>query len=206
MICLAAIGTASTGKSAVLNALFGTGFHVDPRARSTEALAREAVPFDGTGIEVIDTAPLSGTTPERGIDADVYLLVCDKDLTSIEYRNVIRLIRERRPLAIVVNKADTYGDSQMRNLVQHVRERLQGILPPHRVISCAADPIRIVYQQRQDGSAVEQFTRITPDVSSLRTVVREMIGEAEDTLRVRVREFASRAADKVSLFWNDRFR
>ncbi|MGH9627927.1 MAG: GTPase [Bryobacteraceae bacterium] len=204
MIRLAAIGTASTGKSAVLNALFGTRFHVDPRARSTEALHRAVVRLGGREIEVIDTAPLSIAAEER-VEADVYLLVCDKDLTAIDYRNAVRLAHERRPVAVAMNKADTFSDSQLRDLVMHVRERLQEILPPQRVVACAADPVRMSYQQQNDGTRVEQFTRIAPDVTLLQTVVLEMIEEAEDTLRVRVREFAARAADKVSSFWNGRF-
>ena len=83
MIRVAATGSASTGKSAVLNALFRTRFAVDARSRSTTGRVRQIVRIGEVEIEVIDNPPLPNRS--RDTDADVYLLICDKDLTELEY-------------------------------------------------------------------------------------------------------------------------
>jgi hypothetical protein len=40
-------------------------------------------------------------------DADVYVLVCDKDLTATEFRHLREVRHRNLPVAVVVNKADT---------------------------------------------------------------------------------------------------
>ena len=98
MISIAVVGSASTGKSSVANAVFGTAFPVDARSGSTREVLRRVV----GDLEVIDAPP--DTAPE----ADAYLLVCDKVLTATEFRHLRDLRRRKRPVAIILNKADTY--------------------------------------------------------------------------------------------------
>ena len=107
MIRFASTGNESTGKSAVLNAVFRTRFRVDARARSTAFPARETVRHGNSEIEVIDSPPL--TMRVGKLEADAYLLVCDKDLTEPEYEEALRICRAGRALGVVLNKIDTYS-------------------------------------------------------------------------------------------------
>ena len=201
MIRIAAIGTASTGKSAVLNAVFGTAFVVDARAGSTTGVDRATAQFAGAAVEVLDLPPLPAWA-----DADVYLLICDKDLTTPEYEAAARVRRSGRSLGVVVNKSDTYGAGELATLHGSIRERLMRVLVPWRVVTAAAHPVRAVYRQEPDGSMVEAFVSGPAEVDTVRTLVRDLMVEAEGTVRVRARDIASRTAGRLSAIWRDRLK
>ena len=204
MIRFASTGNESTGKSAVLNAVFRTRFRVDARARSTAFPARETVRHGNSEIEVIDSPPL--TMRVGKLEADAYLLVCDKDLTQPEYEEALRICRAGRALGVVLNKIDTYSTSHRVELLQHIQARLHGYVPGVRIVQCAADPVRVVYQQCPDGTTIETFVPMEPDIRELELLVHEMILEAENSFRVRTRELANRTSSRVSTFLRERLR
>ena len=195
MVRVAAVGTASTGKSALLNALFGTRFPVDARAGSTNSPIRAFANFEGKELEVIDTPPLDHHRVP--VDADVFLLVCDKDLTYAEYAEALRVSRAGRPLLCALNKADTYSDVQRRQLLSHVGMRLHGLVAARRIVTCAADPVRIADEVQPDGSVVERLTPARRQVEEILPVLHEAIDEARTSLRVQTREYARAAAGRV---------
>lgn len=183
MIRLAAMGIASTGKSALLNAVFGTSFPVDPRSNSTLTTVHARVNFRGRELEIIDTPPLGAIVP-----ADAYLLVCDKDLTDIEY---LQATRVERPVAVAVNKSDLFSAPQSRQLLQSIKRRLDGIIPPRRVVLCAADPVRFTHRRGKTGDLIETHTKLPADVGVLLPVLDDILLEAERSLRVRIRKLAA---------------
>lgn len=170
MIRLVVVGTSSTGKSALAGAL------------------RAAL--GGADLQILDTPPLDRLS--RRMDADAYLLVCDKDLIDIEYQQVLAIVRGRRPVGVALNKADTYSAPQRRQLLQHIRRRFAGTLPPERVAACAADPVRIVLHQASDGNLTERSEPASPDVAAIVEVVHGLASDARSSLRVRARSLAQR--------------
>jgi predicted GTPase len=195
MIRFAAIGTASTGKSAVLNAVFGTSFTVDPRAGATRADTRATVEFDGRQIEVIDTPPLERLLTRQ--HADAYLLVCDKDLIDTEHEQIVRITR---PAGVAVNKSDVYTQSQMRLLLQQIRRRLNGIVPAERIVPCSAEPVRIIHRESEEGHLAEVAAAGQPELQFLMPLVRALIAEADASLRVRTRTIAMQTRD-AAISW-----
>ena len=185
MIRIAAVGSASTGKSAVLNAVFGTAFPVDARSGTTHSAARSVV----GEVEVID-AP-----PDQLVPADAYLLVCDKDLTESEMAHLQRM--RGRPVAIVLNKSDTYDAAQLDGLLNHIRTRVRGLVQPDRVLACAADPVRIVHRERTDGSVSEHVVPAQADIAAILEAVQDLITAAGSSVRVRSRELAGRLANAL---------
>ena len=187
MIRIALVGSASTGKSSVANALFGTAFPVDARSGSTRRILRTLL----DDLEIIDAPPDS--VPE----ADAYLLVCDKDLTATEFRHLRNLRRRKRPVAVVLNKADTYDPGQLQHLLLHIRNRVRDLVPQENVVTCAADPVRIVHREHSDGRISEHTVPATPDVESVTSVVHSVTAEAGATMRVRSRELGRRLATSL---------
>lgn len=156
MKSVAAIGLQSTGKSSLLNAMFGTDFQVHPAGGAAGYSERTVGP-----LRVIDTAPLDRAPIGR---ATLYLLVIDKDLTDVEFQAARRRAKH---LAVVLNKADTFSPPQLRTLLRAVRGRLAGIVPPERVVASAADPVRIATIHRAGAGAAEQVVRLPPDVTDV---------------------------------------
>ena len=154
VIRIAVVGSASTGKSAVANAVFGTAFPVDARSGSTREVRRALV----RDLEVIDAPP--DTAPE----ADAYLMVCDKDLTATEFRYLRDLRRRKRPIAIVLNKADTYDAAQLSALAPpYPRKswRLPSSGEGHRLRSRSGAHRTSGTQRRQDLGAWSARRRLT---------------------------------------------
>ena len=178
MIRIAVIGSASVGKSALVNAVFGTAFPVDARSGST----REPLRIVIGDLEVVDAPP--DTLPH----ADAYMLVCDKDLTATEFRHLRELRDRRRPVGVVVNKADSYAAADLASLIHQIRTRTRGLVPPDRVVACAADPVRIVHREHRDGTLSEHEVPASADVSTVVSLVRTLAAEAGATVRVRSRE------------------
>lgn len=195
MIRLAAIGTASTGKSALLNVVFGTRFAVDTRSGTTGTEQIETVEMGERVIEVIDSPPLEEVFSKQ--TADAYVMVCDKDLIDVEYQQLTRITR---PAALALNKADTYTRSQLRLLLQQIRRRLAGVIPPERVVACSADPVKITLLQTADGRMLERTMPAVPDTAALLPVVNDLLTEAEASLRVRTRTLARDTLD-TALEW-----
>jgi lactoylglutathione lyase len=173
----------------VLNAVFGTAFSVDARSGTTRTAARNAA----GGVEVID-AP-----PDQLVDADAYLLVCDKDLTESEMAHLRNM--RGRPVAIVLNKSDTYDAAQLDGLLNHIRNRVRGLVQPERVLACAADPVRIVHRERVDGTLSEHVVPTQADVAAILEAVQELITAAGSSVRVRSRELAGRFANAIKNQW-----
>lgn len=195
MIRLAAIGTASTGKSALLNAVFGTRFAVDTRSGTTGTGQIETGEMGERVIEVIDSPPLEHVFTKQ--TADAYLMVCDKDLIDVEYQQLTRITR---PAALALNKADTYTRSQLRLLLQQIRRRLAGVIPPERVVACSVDPVKITLLQTADGRMLERTMPASPDTAALSPVINDLLTEAEASLRVRTRTLARDTLD-TALEW-----
>lgn len=187
MIRIAVVGSGSAGKSSLANALFGTAFPVDARSGSTRQVLRTVL----DDLEIID-AP-----PDHMPEADAYLLVCDKDLTATEFGHLRHLRRRKRPVGIVVNKADTYDADQLNGLLLHIRTRVRDLVPDENVVACAADPVRIVHRERSDGRISEHTVPTPPDVVSVTSVVRNLTAEAAATVRVRSRELGRRLATSI---------
>ena len=199
MIRIAAIGSASAGKSAVLNAVFGTKFPVDAKGGSTATKQSARTVRHQHDLEVIDLPP--GDV----VDADVYLLICDKDLADSDAQQARRIAAAGRLLGIVLNKSDTYKSSELHQLIRSIRARLHDIVPPQRVVACAAEPIRVVYR---DG--IEQHARAAADVRILQMMVDELLDAAAATTRVQIRELKEQtersarvAAGKLKTLWKE---
>jgi hypothetical protein len=165
------------------------GVPVDARSGTTRTAARSVV----GKVEVID-AP-----PDQLVEADAYLLVCDKDLTESEMAHLRNM--RGRPVAIVLNKSDTYDAAQLDGLLNHIRNRVRGLVQPERVLACAADPVRIVHRERADGTLSEHVVPAQADVAAILEAVQELITAAGSSVRVRSRELAGRFANAIKNQW-----
>lgn len=176
---LALFGRVGTGKSSLGNALlgrevFGTSvLHGRTRERQagawTEFEAGRVVLLDTPGIDELGgeaREELALTVTRR---ADIVIMVCEADLTEVEFRALETLVGGRRPVLLVLNKTDRYTETERDALLERLRERTSGLLPPDRVLSAAAVPrpetvIRVDIEGREE----ETQRRRAPDVHELR--------------------------------------
>lgn len=147
---VAVFGRVSAGKSALCNALLGRdAFAVGVlHGTTTEADAARLDEAASAGLVLIDTPginELGGEAREKlafevAEVSDLIVFVADGDLTREERDALRTLAATRRPLLLVLNKADRYGDDERDGLLERLREHAAGMVRREDVLATMARP------------------------------------------------------------------
>jgi GTP-binding protein Era len=145
---VAVFGRVSAGKSALGNALLGRdAFAVGVlHGTTTEADAARLDEASAAGLVLIDTPginELGGEAREKlafevAEVSDLIVFVADGDLTREERDALRTLASTRRPLLLVLNKADRYSDEEREGLLEQLRQHGAGLVRREDVIAVAA--------------------------------------------------------------------
>jgi small GTP-binding protein len=192
-IHVAAFGRVGAGKSSLLNALAGRKvFETSPlHGETREARQVEWASVEEEHVQLIDTPgidELDGGQRERlahevARRADILIMVCEGDLTAREFSALELLAGRKRPLILVLNKADRYSTQETRLLLDRLRERCAGLLPPEMLLTAAADPRpEKIILQAEDGTERESSRPRQPDVTALRTLLWTVLEREGKTL------------------------
>ena len=177
-IHIAVFGRVSVGKSALLNGLLGRDeFSVGVLHGTTTRAEQEAWQQSEAGmLHLIDTPgidELGGETREMTAFAaaqrvDLVMFVVEGDITETELAALKTLIDPVRPLLLVLNKSDRYTESEKSDLLDRLRQRVQDLVAPDRVLAVSAKPrARIVLRVDVSGKEVEERRVLAPDLSAL---------------------------------------
>jgi small GTP-binding protein len=150
---LVIIGTASTGKTALVNTLLGRIAGEVAATLGTTTTAQvygfrlKGVPRP---IELMDTPGLqegsaAGATREQqarawAAQADLVIFVVDNDLRQSEFEVLKHLREQGKRLVLAFNKTDLYLTSDQEELLTQIRQRVQGLLAPGDVVGIAGAP------------------------------------------------------------------
>lgn len=207
---VAVFGRVSAGKSALGNALLGRDAFTVGVLHGTTTDAAQA-PLDEAahdGLVLIDTPginELDGEARERlafevAEVSDLVLFVADGDLTRDELDALKTLAATQRPLLLVLNKADRYGDEEREALLGQLRERVQGLVRAADVLAVAARPAeqRIVEIDAQ-GREQAATRQPAPDVAALRERLLAIAAREGKTLSaLNAGLYAGRLTDQIS--------
>jgi small GTP-binding protein len=206
---VAVFGRVSVGKSALLNALLGSA-HFTVGVLHGTTTAREAARWSrigDSGVHLIDTPgidEIDGAERERLAHqvagrADLVLFVVDGDLTATEGEALRLLAAERRPMLLVLNKADQYTASERAALVERLAEKSRGLIAPGAVLAASALPApRRVIRIDASGQENESIERPEPDVAALRERIYEVLAREGKTLAaLNAGLFAGRISDQL---------
>ena len=207
---VAVFGRVSAGKSALGNALLGREAFTVGVLHGTTVEAEQATLDEAAndGLVLIDTPginELDGEAREKlAFDvaeiSDLVVFVCDGDLTREELDALTTLAQTQRPMLLALNKADRYGDDERRALLEHLRQRVHGLVQPEDVIAVAARPApqRVVQvDERQREHATEQA--LPPQVAALRERLLAIAArEGKALSAVNAGLYAGRLTDQVS--------
>ena len=205
-------GEISTGKSALINALIGRAVaEVDVQGGWTKQVwgtawegsghrlpgldSSEVVIVDTPGINEVggaDRAELAEVTARR---ADLILFVTDSDLNDTEYAALVELAAVQKPIICVFNKTDLYQPDEKKSLIETLKSRLEGLIPPEHFVTTVADPREIEYVIEQPGGkTTTQWKKPDPDVSQLKSLILETL--EQEGLGLIALNAAMYAADK----------
>ncbi len=208
-IHIAVFGRVSVGKSALLNALMGEpAFQVGVLHGTTTGAGHQHWQEARTqGVHLIDTPginELSGEERETlAFDvagrSDLVVFVVDGDMTSVEVDALALLARTRRPLLLVLNKADRYTPTQRQELLARLGEHARGIVAPENIVATMAQPVaqRIV-KVLPDGREMDDERQREVDVSALRERILAILESEGKTLAaINAALFAGDLSDEI---------
>ncbi|HAZ48229.1 MAG TPA: GTPase [Cyanobacteria bacterium UBA11371] len=190
VICIAAFGLVSRGKSAVVNALIGQKIlQTGPLHGVTKWPRSVRWTPDPNGkiqIELIDTPGLDEIEGEARAQmardvarqADLILFVVAGDITRTEYQALCELRQAQKPIILVFNKIDLYPDQDRQAIYRNLQKlgagsstsrRLQELLSPSEIVMVAAEPAPIELRvEWPDGSVTHEWESPPPQIDELK--------------------------------------
>lgn len=100
--------------------------------------------------------------------SDVVLFVTNGDLTATEFQAIQKITSVGKRLVLVFNKQDQYLPEVQQTILNHLRDRMTGILASQDVIAIATNPKSLkIRQHRSDGTVKEWLEKPDPQISSL---------------------------------------
>ncbi len=150
---LVILGTASTGKTSLVNAWLGRiAGEVAPTLGTTTTAQVYGLRLQGVPrrIELMDTPGLqegsaAGVHREKqaqawATQADLVILVVDNDLRQSEFQVLQHLRQLGKRVVLALNKTDLYLAADQEELIAQIRQRVQGLLAPADVVGIASAP------------------------------------------------------------------
>ncbi|MCS7030169.1 MAG: GTP-binding protein [Gloeomargarita sp. SKYG116] len=150
---LVILGTASTGKTSLVNTLLGRiAGEVAPTLGTTQTVQVYGFRIKGVPrrLELMDTPGLqegsvAGASREQEAIAwaqkgDLVIWVADNDLRQSEITVLVQLRQLGKRVVLALNKTDLYLPADQEVLLAQIRQRLQGWLAPEDVVPIAAAP------------------------------------------------------------------
>lgn len=206
---IAAFGRVSVGKSASLNALLGAEqfatsvLHGETResamARWEEIEAGGVFLIDTPGINEVGGEDRETLAHEVAARSDLVLFIVDGDITETELAALRLLAEQRRPLLLVLNKADRYTQGERDTLLDTLRQRVQPLIDPVNVVAAAAQPAERIYlRELPDGSEIEERRRPPADMSAVKERIWALLeAEGKTLAALNAALFASDLSDQV---------
>ncbi|MBE9009183.1 DUF697 domain-containing protein [Pseudanabaenaceae cyanobacterium LEGE 13415] len=160
-IRFAVMGGKSVGKTMLVNLL---------QSRWAEGISQKLVLQD---TPELFAATDGGIIAERDAwklarSSDVILFVTNGDLTATELQAIQKITIVGKRLLLIFNKQDQYLPEEQQTILNHLRERMVGILAPQDIIAIAANPKSLkIRQHRSDGTVKEWLEKPEPQILPL---------------------------------------
>jgi hypothetical protein len=168
---LLVVGPAYSGKTALIGSLAqATG--------TSPAAPRDAIRLvDGAAVEA-DARQLADLT-DAADAADGILFIVDQDLRAPEVAAIERFATLRKPLAVVLNKADQFNAVDRDAILLSIRAKLPAKFPPDRVVAVAARPSPVEREIEDARGAVRvELRRPSSDTAALSKLLSRMFAPA----------------------------
>lgn len=181
---VAVFGEISAGKSSLIAALApGADVRTDVLGGTTHAVDHYPARIGDaivTYADVPGTHEVAGAVREQiardeALRAHVVLYVCAGDLTRDQDVELRWLRGFGKPLLLVLNKADRFGERERAELDRELRERYRDVVDAHALVSAGGN--ENVEQRSADGRVEQSRRARSADVESLAVLLRRYASE-----------------------------
>lgn len=215
VICIAAFGLVSRGKSAVMNALLGQKILQTGPLNGVTQYPRSVrwQPGGKIQVELIDTPGLDEIAGEARAriaqdiahQADLILFVVSGDITRTEYQALSELREAQKPLILVFNKIDLYPDTDKADIYNNLQQlgavTLQAKpLQPDEIVMVAAEPAPLeVEVEYPDGKVDYEWETPPPQIDQLKeTILKILNREGRSLLALNALVQAKKAEESIA--------
>lgn len=210
-------GTGSAGKTSLINALvgahvgktdavMGTTRHGETHSQTIEGVDGTVILTDTPGLSEIGAQGAEREREARDLAAraDLLIFVVDHDLIRSEYEPLVALAKQGKRSIVVLNKTDRMPDADRNAILDKLRERVGGVVPPKDVVAVAAaprpTPVRV---QNPDGTTTTAYEPEPPDIDALEQRIAAVLAREGDALRagnllLRAHLIGKKAQDALS--------
>lgn len=203
---ITAFGEVGSGKSALLNALAGEKiFTVSAEHGSTDKVSKSG--FKNTKLVLVDTPGINEAAGElRGKLAeetvrytDLVLFVADGDLNRVEVEAFRQLSDLHKPMLLVINKADLYGSTQVREISESILRKVGNRLGAADIVFAAAAPKEAEREIHKADGTIEVVTfQPKPKIEALEARMLEILDrEDKAIIALNASLFASDVSDRI---------
>ena len=211
-------GTGSAGKTSLINALLGehvgkteavigTTLHGEAHTQTIEGIDGTVLLTDTPGLSEIGSGGLEREAEARDLAAraDLLLFVVNHDLIRSEFDPLVALARQGKRSIVILNKTDRFLDHDRDLILDKLRERLNGVVPPKDVVAVAAAPrpmpVRI---KHADGTVSTIEEPVEPEIDALEDRIAAVLKREGDSLRagnllLRAHLISKKAQDQLAL-------
>ena len=160
----------------------------------------EIVIIDTPGINEVGGADRAQLAEVTARQADLILFVTDSDLNDTEYAALVELAAIQKPILFVFNKTDLYLPDVKATLVETLKGRIDGLIPPNHLVLTTADPREIEYLTEQpDGTSQSVWKKPEPEISELKLLILKTLeNEGLGLIALNAAMYAADKSDRIS--------
>jgi hypothetical protein len=164
---LSITGPAFSGKSALIANLVAATRAAAPDTSDTIRLV-DAGSIDADEAHVAAVVAIAAAT-------DGILFVVDQDLRAPEVAAIARLVATRKPLYVVLNKADQFAPADREAVLLAIRAKMPGKFAPGHVVSVAGAPSPVEREiEDARGRVRVELRQPSSDVRALSNLLRRV--------------------------------
>ncbi len=192
---LAVFGTASAGKTSLINALLGRWVgETAPTLGTTEEGSVHTIEIEGVSgpLLITDTPGLQtisgqGEAEARSLaqTADLLVFVVSGDLRADEYEELMGVAQLGKRTILALNKTDQLIPEDVETIREHLQQCTAAVIPADSVVAIAADPQPLkVKRWFADGSVLVEYEDQPPEVQPLMAQVASILKREGAHLRL----------------------
>lgn len=198
-ITIALFGLINSGKSSIINALYGRNI-CNVSAQGGETKKAKKYSFGSRYksndflLSVIDT-PGIGEANDRihaqkakyaVEDAHIVFFVISEDLTQLEFQHIKELRNIGKPLLLIINKIDRLTNSQILEIEKSIKKKLTNIIDKKNIIKVSSSPIKKITRfNEKTNKSYEIEVKEAPDIGKLhKRMVTLLQGEGQKYLSI----------------------
>lgn len=142
--------------------------------------------------------------------SDLILFVTNGDLTATEYQAIRRITSTQKRLILIFNKQDQYLPEEQEIVLNHLRQRMNGILDPQDVLAIATNPKSLkIRQHKSDGTVKEWLEQQDPQIAPLLARLNQILLKEGQNLVLtsslsNVKAVKMEAKTVLNQVWRDR--